>query len=703
MGPKLLRLALILVSCLGPAAAATATPTFQARRDYPVSGGTNTVAVADVNGDGVADILSMSGPYVDVLLGNGNGTFRPGPTTNAGGGTGPPVVVDFAGSGVVDLVMPYGGGVCVSLGNGDGTFQQSVCYAAGANSQGTTVVVGDFNRDGILDVASVSLDGIWLFLGQGGGVLGPGTLTPFTGAWERYNNLAGGDFSGNGNMDLAVVTTTGLAVFAGNGNGTFQPPYTITTPTQPGWVTAGDVNGDGRADLVVTSNSSPYVSLYLGAPGGGFTGPTYVNLPGSTAVVIGDVNGDGISDLVNPTAYVALGKSNGKFRTPVFYAVQSFAGPYNAALGDLRNNGRTDIVVQGSSQTVSVLLNVGHGVFQDAEWTPVAGGAGCGAVADYNGDGKPDLAVNTPSGVTILLGTGNAKSPFTAGTSIALPNADCVTTGDLNGDGIPDLLVPAYTGSGYVVHAYLGKGDGTFTLKSSMAVATPGYLALADFNHDGKLDFASSGNLFALGNGDGTFQAPQPITTPTISGFSNIAAGDLNGTGWASVVLTGSFDNRVYVLLNNQKGGFGQSVIQAGFACIQVLLADLKNDGNLDFIVTAAGGGAVVYLGNGKGGFTKGETLNTMLPVGIAAVAAIADVNGDGISDIVLDEGPSVAVFLGKGNAQFSTPSVYFGAGPSAASVYTGNLHGQAASAGLADIVVPDFSGGVTVLINKTK
>jgi hypothetical protein len=168
-------------------------------------------------------------------------------------------------------------------------------------------------------------------------------------------------------------------------------------------------------------------------------------------------------------------------------------------------------------------------------------------------------------------------------------------------------------------------------------------------------------------------------------------------------VLTGSFDNRVYVLLNNQKGGFGQSVIQAGFACIQVLLADLKNDGNLDFIVTAAGGGAVVYLGNGKGGFTKGETLNTMLPVGIAAVAAIADVNGDGISDIVLDEGPSVAVFLGEGSAHYATPSFYIGAGGSPASIYTENLHGQAASAGVPDIVVPDFSGGVTVLINKTR
>ena len=116
-----------------------------------------------------------------------------------------------------------------------------------------------------------------------------------------------------------------------------------------------------------------------------------------------------------------------------------------------------------------------------------------------------------------------------------MANAACLVTGDLNGDGIPDLLVPS---NGTVV-AYLGNGDGTFTLKGNTATPSGGYLALGDFNHDGKLDFATSGNLLALGNGDGSFQTPTAIVSnPPGTGFSNIAAGDINNDGWPDLVLT---------------------------------------------------------------------------------------------------------------------------------------------------------------------
>jgi len=429
-----------------------------------------------------------------------------------------------------------------------------------------------------------------------------------------------------------------------------------------------------------------------------------VYLPGASQIAIGDVNGDGIPDLVNSSVYIALGNGNGTFREPVYYTVESGqGGAYNVVLADLRTDGLTDIVVQGDpGGTVSVLLALGKGRFEDGEWTPVTGGAGCGAVADYNGDGKPDLAVNTPSGVTILLGTGKAGSPFTTGTSISLPGAGCLITGDLNGDGIPDLLVPVSTTSGSVVNAYLGNGDGTFALASSTTVSTPGYLALADFNNDGKLDFASSGNLLALGNGDGTFQTPVPITpTPPGNGFSNIAAGDLASDGWPDLLFT-DFNGGVYELLNNQHGGFSQSVIPTSrSAPSQIVLGRLNKEGPLDFIVGSSTGGAAVYIGNGQGGFTEGVTLTDDL-LGIPAVALIADVNGDGIPDVVLDEGATVAIFLGEGKGQFATP-FYIGAGPSPGSIYAASLHGQSPSAGLPDIVVPDFSGGVTTLINTTK
>jgi hypothetical protein len=234
-----------------------------------------------------------------------------------------------------------------------------------------------------------------------------------------------------------------------------------------------------------------------------------------------------------------------------------------------------------------------------------------------------------------------------------------------------------------------------------------GYIALADFNRDGKLDFATAGNLLAIGNGDGTFRTPVPIVSKVpYGGLTNIAAGDLNGDGWPDLVITSFMDSYIYVLINNQHGGFTATVIHAeiGRTLIgptQVLLADLKRDGKLDMVVAGGGsGGAFVYIGDGSGTFTFKEQITAANDTN--GVLAVSDVNGDGVPDLIMTEGSTVAIFLGKGDATFADP-YYIGAGPSPGDLLTQNLHGQAPLAGLPDIVVPDASGGVMVLINTTK
>jgi hypothetical protein len=295
---------------------------------------------------------------------------------------------------------------------------------------------------------------------------------------------------------------------------------------------------------------------------------------------------------------------------------------------------------------------------------------------------------------------------FTAGTTISLPGADCLVTGDLNNDGIPDLLVPV---KGTVV-ALLGNGDGTFTRGSVTPTPTGGYLALGDFNHDGNLDFATSGNLIAYGNGDGTFQAPVAIVPGLPTDLIQIAAADVNGDGWTDLLFDQELGQTsyLYVLLNNQHGGFAEQQIHLvngsgdNVDPGQIVPADLNGDGNVDLVFGAhLGDGGYVYLGNGKGEFTFKDILYAPINTfGGGSAVVVSDLNGDGIPDIALTDSTTVNVYLGDGTANFASASFYIGAGPSPGDLVIENLHGQ--PAGFPDFALPDGAGGVTVLINAT-
>jgi hypothetical protein len=252
------------------------------------------------------------------------------------------------------------------------------------------------------------------------------------------------------------------------------------------------------------------------------------------------------------------------------------------------------------------------------------------------------------------------------------------------------------------VVGYLGSGHGTFIAAAPTAVSAPGFLAVGDFNGDGKLDFATTGNLMALGNGDGTFQAPVALTAnPPIEGFSHIASADLNGDGWPDLVITAQFQSEVYVLLNNQHGGFNETIIQTGVGAqpVNLAIADVNGDGKLDIVLEDYDVGAMIYIGNGKGGFTYKETLSGPDPV--SGTVMVSDVNGDGIPDIELLNSNTLAIFLGEGKGAFASP-FFIGAGAQPGDLLVQNLHGQTA-AGVPDIVIPDLAQGVVVLLNLTK
>jgi hypothetical protein len=364
-------------------------------------------------------------------------------------------------------------------------------------------------------------------------------------------------------------------------------------------------------------------------------------------------------------------------------------GPASVAVADVNGDGKPDLIVANgcassncgnTSGIVSVLLGNGDGTFQTAV-TYNSGGfdAISVAVADVNGDGKPDLIVANECGdskcatsgtVGVLLGNGDGTFQTAATFGSGGYSALSVAALDVNGDGKPDLLVangcgaPSQTCSGDgVVGVLLDNGDGTFqTAVSYDSGGQYAYaIAVADVNGDGKPDllvanWSSSSVGVLLGNGDGTFQA---AVTYDSGGqrTKSIAVADVNGDGKLDVIVGNqcpsgsscdySKDGSVSVLLGNGEGTFQTAMPYdaGGHGALSVAVADVNGDGNADIVVAncsdgncvGGGGGngtAVVLLGNGDGTFQAGVPYDSGGDT--ASSVAIADVNGDGKPDLLV-------------------------------------------------------------------
>jgi hypothetical protein len=357
-------------------------------------------------------------------------------------------VGDFNGDGIPDLVVTnvLGGKVSVLLGDGHGGFGKATSFTVGQFPE--AVAVGDLNGDGVPDLAvanqALSLAGtsgsVSVLLGNGHGGFSPAVNIPLQ-VGASPNCVVVGNFTSPGTLDIAVGEDNGTVdVLLGTGTGTFRTPSTYTvSPVAIRALAVGDFNGDGRPDLV-TANSTfgtgSSVTVLLGMGSGAFGNrTTYLVGKEPASVAVGDFNGDGIPDLAVANAgdgsvSVLLGDGHGGFSPAASSPFPVGAYPNSVAVADFNRDGIPDLAVANwGGHSVSVLLGDGHGGFSPAAGSPFPIGSAVGpahlAVGDFNGDGAPDVVATSPinpiSTVEVLLN----QTPVTT-TSVASSTSPAV-------------------------------------------------------------------------------------------------------------------------------------------------------------------------------------------------------------------------------------------------------------------------------------
>ena len=325
-------------------------------------------------------------------------------------------------------------------------------------------------------------------------------------AGQGPNYIVPGDFNKDGKPDIAVTNSRDntVLILLGTGDGSLQRGVTLPTQSIPFALAVGDVNADGSTDLVVSNNGASSISVFLGRGDGSFQGALNVptGAPFPRNVILGDFNGDNKLDLalssgaiVNGAANVEVRLGNGDGSFPNTAAFPVGQSPAALASADLNGDGKLDLaVVDFASNSAIILLGSGTGQFTRAASVPLGVNPNSLVAADLNGDRKPDLVSGNPGSRNVSIALGRGDGSFAPPSAVGFGTASIsplgLTAADFDGDGKLDLACADPTG---IIAILRGLGDGTFQAPQTFSSGSqPAFLLSTDLNRDARPDLVTA-------------------------------------------------------------------------------------------------------------------------------------------------------------------------------------------------------------------
>ncbi|HSQ01148.1 MAG TPA: FG-GAP-like repeat-containing protein [Candidatus Dormibacteraeota bacterium] len=639
--------------------------TFQSPRQSPCSHDPAGVVVADMNHDDRADIVvsiaSESGGEVNVLLGNGDGTFSFDPVEHVRRLMGPSYGIKVGrldGDDNLDVAaVTTDGQLAILLGDGTGHLSRPVSQPTGM--QPLRLALADLDGDGPLDIitADSGSDQLTLFRGDG---LGAAALVGSTAVGQAPQAVAIRDMDGDTLLDAITANTTSgdLSLVPGRPGGVFGTARHFVSPLRPFAVGSGDFDGDGHLDLV-SANAASFGSelVVLLARPGGFTAAESL-LPGSTVRDLspGDLTGDGLADLLvasanDGTIALLAARAGGGFESPRTIATGIDASFVRSA--DVDGDGRLDVLACDQEQPdLHVLLARPDGSFAAPQQSELPGPAIAIAIGDLDRDGLPDVVATGRSGLSVGVLFSNGDGTFTVAPTLPLSGeAAGVALGDFDGDGRLDIAAGnVRTGS---ITIFRGAGSRQFLPPEPVETGLgPFAVAAADIDGDGFDDLAaltSGGRQVRLlfGSANATFT---PLAGPPASG-SAIALRDVTGDLRPDILVADQIGNAITIAPTREQRGIGapRSYV-LGLRPNIVASADFDGDGRYDVVAHGNGSwvltnqaGPAVLRGDGNGdgqrsaadlvalarGRLLGEPQSVERAARLAGATAGIDANGD--------------------------------------------------------------------------